>query len=195
MGILETFAEMVSEHTGKDPKKALALGDYLTIMGVTLPARRASARAQLTRAMKVGGPLRHLIDSGLVLADMANRQPQCFDGVKRAPATLPVVIEQGPIAEVRAFPERDLTPVAIEAKQAVVTTLSTARLPVRAAEGLAQEFGRVLFEVERQKLRADAADEAKNMMQEHAQRIKEMYDTLVSTLQKAGSGEKAGENE
>lgn len=92
MGMLQDFEQAVEKKTGGQSKNALPLGDYLTLMGITYPARRASARAMLTRAMKVDGPLRHLVEKGLVLADEANRQPACFEGIQRASSTLPVVI-------------------------------------------------------------------------------------------------------
>src|SRR2546421_11665875 len=139
MSMVDLFRLTVQNETKGEAKKALPLGDYLTRMGITYPARRASARAMLTRAMKLGGPLRDLIDKGLVLADEANRQPECFNGIVRAASTLPVVIPDGPIADLRTFPDENLTKEAREAKKELVTSLSTVRLPVRHAGKTARE--------------------------------------------------------
>jgi hypothetical protein len=77
MSRVTKFGALVRRSTGGNAKRALPFGQYLIAMGFT---RRdwASARAQLTRAMRRGGPLRDLVDEGLVRADKANRQPRCF---------------------------------------------------------------------------------------------------------------------
>jgi hypothetical protein len=142
------------------------------------PARRASAQAMLTRAMKVDGPLRDLIDKGLVLADEANRQPECFKGIERVSATLPVVIPDGPIADLRTFPDEHLTKEAREAKKELVTSLSTVRLPVRYADKTAREVSTILFEVERQKLRAES-----KLKDQHIEQVREMYRSLVNAFE------------
>lgn len=178
MSMLQDFEKAVQKETGGQSKKALSLGDYLTIMGITYPARRASARAMLTRAMKVGGPLRHLVENGLVLADEANRQPECFKGVERKTASLSVVIQDGPVAELRTFPDENLTDEAREAKGEVVSLLTTVRMPVRYAEKTAQGVSRILFEVERQKLRADGAEREARLQEQHLKQVQDMYRTL-----------------
>jgi hypothetical protein len=137
----------------------------------------------LTRAMKVGGALRDLIDEGLVLADEANRQPECFKGVERTAARLPVVIPDGPIADLRTFPDDNLTKEAREAKKELVTALSTVRMPVRHAEKTAREVGTILFEVERQKLRADAAERESKLKDQHIEEVREMYRSLVGAFE------------
>lgn len=183
MSMVDQFRQVVQHETNGDTKKALSLGDYLTRMGITYPARRASARAMLTRAMKVGGALRDLIDEGLVLADEANRQPECFKGVERTAARLPVVIPDGPIADLRTFPDDNLTKEAREAKKELVTALSTVRMPVRHAEKTAREVGTILFEVERQKLRADAAERESKLKDQHIEEVREMYRSLVGAFE------------
>ena len=185
MSMLEQFEKVVRNETAGEFKRALPLGDYLTKMGITYPARRASARAMLTRAMKVGGPLRHLVEGGLVLADEANRQPECFKGIERATSRLPVVIQDGPVAELRTFPEDNLTEDAREAKGEVVALLTTVRMPVRYAEKTAQGVNRILFEVERQKLRADAADRENKLQENHLKQVQDMYRSLVNAPRNA----------
>jgi hypothetical protein len=180
--MLEQFEKVVQNETAGESKKALPLGDYLTKMGIWYPARRASARAMLTRAMKVGGPLRHLVENGLVLADEANRQPECFKGIERAASRLPVVIQDGPVAELRTFPDDNLTEDAREAKGEVVALLTTVRMPVRYAEKTAQGVSRILFEVERQKLRADAAERENRLQEKHLKQVQDMYRSLVDAL-------------
>jgi len=182
MSILDQFEKVVQNETAGQSKRALSLGDYLTKMGVLFPARRASARAMLTRALKIGGPLRHLVEEGLVLADDANRQPECFKGVGRATSRLPVVIQEGPVADLRTFPEDNLTEDAREAKGEVVDLLTTVRMPVRYAEKTAQGVGRILFEVERQKLRADAAERENKLQENHLKQVQEMYSALVNAM-------------
>jgi hypothetical protein len=183
MSMVDLFRQIVLNETKGESKKALPLGDYLTRMGITYPARRASARAMLTRAMKVDGPLRDLIDKGLVLADEANRQPECFKGIERVSATLPVVIPDGPIADLRTFPDEHLTKEAREAKKELVTSLSTVRLPVRYADKTAREVSTILFEVERQKLRADAAERESKLKDQHIEQVREMYRSLVNAFE------------
>jgi hypothetical protein len=182
MSMLDQFQRMVQNETAGDPKRALPFGDYLTKMGIWYPARRASARAMLTRAMKVGGPLRDLVEKGLVLADEANRQPECFKGIERAAPKLPVVIQDGPVADLRTFPENNLTDDAREAKGEVVTLLTTVRMPVRYAEKTAQGVSKILFEVERQKLRADGAERENRLQEQHLKQVQEMYRSLVDAL-------------
>jgi hypothetical protein len=174
MAILDRFERVVQETTGGDPNKARPLSDYVRMMGIHYPARQASARAQLTRALKIGGPLRDLVDKRLVLADVANRQPECFRGVDAMHSTLPAVIPDGPVADLRTFPNDNLTDEARDAKAALVETLSTARIPVRYVDRTASDAAKLLFEVERQKLRADANERERRLFEnqlEHERRI------------------------
>lgn len=179
---LEDFRSTVEQHTAGNSRKALPLGDYLTMMEIHYPARRASARAQITRDLKVGGSLRDLVEKGLVLADVANRQPECFAGVERKGSTLPVVIDKGPVADLRLFPGNSLTPEAREVQTVVATLVSTRNLPVKVADDIATQTGKLLFEVEREKLRADAAEERARIHQEHLQEMRDINRILASQL-------------
>lgn len=185
MAIIDRFRRVVEDTTGGDPKKAHPLGDYLTMMGIHYRARRDSARAQLTRALKTNGPLRDLVDRGLVLADVANRQPECFAGVQPIPSRLPVVIPDGPVADLRTFPGDNLTEDARDARNALVETLTTARMPVRFVDKTAHDAQVILFEVERQKLRADASERERQLLQQQLDHEREMNRSLVEALGRA----------
>jgi hypothetical protein len=78
MSVVTQFRTVVQRHTLGKVDRALRFGDYIAHMGLNAPSERKSARAQLTRAMRKGGPLRDLVDKGLVVPDIANRQPACF---------------------------------------------------------------------------------------------------------------------
>jgi hypothetical protein len=193
MSKVDDFRRVVEQHTGGNTKKALPLRDYLTMMGITYEIRRASARAQLTREMKPGGRLRDLVDKGLVLADVANRQPECFEGVQQAASTLPVVIQDGPVADLRTFPGDHLTEEASDARKAVVIALSTTKMAVRTTEGIARDVSRILFEVERQKLRADAYEREAKLQAKHNESLEEMNRSLAQALQTLGGHKQAAE--
>lgn len=77
MSRVTQFRLIVRRSTGGDAGKALRFGQYLIEMGIDAK-EWASARAQLTRAMMAGGSLCDLVEQGLVLPDLANRQPRCF---------------------------------------------------------------------------------------------------------------------
>ena len=77
MSRVTLFRAVVRKSTGGDPRNARRFGQYLLEMGIP-PRDWASARAQLTRAMKFGGPLEDLVCQRLILPDKANRQPECF---------------------------------------------------------------------------------------------------------------------
>lgn len=77
MSRVTQFRSIVRRSTGGDAERALRFGQYLIKMGIGAD-QWASARAQLIRAMRAGGSLRDLVDQGLVLPDVANRQPRCF---------------------------------------------------------------------------------------------------------------------
>lgn len=193
MTMLQDFEQAVQKQTGGQAKNALSLNDYLTLMGITYPARRASARAMLTRAMKVGGPLRHVVEKGLVLADEANRQPVCFEGIQRVPSTLPVIIQEGPIADLRTFPDDNLTEEAQDARGEMVALLTNEKMPVRVADKAAQGVNRVLFEVERQKLRADAAEREARLQEQQVKQVQDMYRTLERLVSALGVTKEAAE--
>jgi hypothetical protein len=67
-------------------------------------------------------------------------------------------------------------------KGEVVALLTTVRMPVRYAEKTAQGVSRILFEVERQKLRADAAERESKMQEQHLRQVQDMYRSLVDAL-------------
>jgi hypothetical protein len=182
MAIIDRFRRTVENATGGDAEKAHPLGDYLTMMGIKYRARRDSARAQLTRAMRINGPLRDLVDRGLVCADVANRQPECFAGVEPVPSRLPVVIDDGPVADLRTFPEDNLTEDARDAQRALVETLTTARIPVRFVDKTARDAQMILFEVERQKLRADASERERKILEQQLDHERELNRSLVQAL-------------
>lgn len=60
--------------------------------------------------------------------------------------------------------------------------LTTVRMPVRYAEKTAQGVSRILFEVERQKLRADAAERENKLQEKHLKQVQDMYRSLVNAL-------------
>lgn len=84
---ISRFRVVVRRFTGGYADRALRFNEYLMAMGVT-ECERASARAQLTRAMEKGGSLRDLVDDGLILPDRANRQPRCFVQVPESDSNL-----------------------------------------------------------------------------------------------------------
>jgi cell division inhibitor SulA len=79
MSRVTQFRSIVRRSTGGNAARALRFGQYLVEMGIGAE-EWASARAQLTRAMRAGGSLSDLVDQGLILPDVANRQPYCFVG-------------------------------------------------------------------------------------------------------------------
>jgi hypothetical protein len=182
MTVIDQFRMVVLRETAENPKKALPLSDYVTLMGKQFANHRTSVRAQLTRAMKSDGPLRDLVEKGLVFADVANRQPECFADVERKPATLPVVVTDGPVADLRTFPEENLTEEAKEAKHELVETLTVVKMPVRHAEKTARDVSKILFEVEREKLKKDAAERSVTMLEKHIQRLEGMYEVLAQAV-------------
>jgi hypothetical protein len=79
MSRVTQFRSLVRQITGGDPHRARPFGQFLNEMGITRRSWSwASARAQLTKAMKSGGPLEDLVQQRLILPDKSNRQPECF---------------------------------------------------------------------------------------------------------------------
>ena len=51
------------------------------------------------------------------------------------------------------------------------------------AEKTAREVSTILFEVERQKLRADAAERESKLKDQHIEQVREMYRSLVNAFE------------